>query len=370
MRILIGKTATFVQILYPMHMNCSFLRLILVAVAVVAVSCQPRDRYVVFSGYAQGGTWSVKANMKGVEVKDRDVQAALDSILLQIDNSLSGYNRNSLLSAFNAGESIVPDTFFLDIYGKAADVYDVTGGCVDPASAPLFDMWGFGFKSGEMPSSEKVGQTLSGCGMKRLERDIRKVISSDGKLASCDLLLPGFGQVLPQLNYNAIAQGYSCDCVASYLYSIGVKDMMVDIGEIFCDGVNPSGRQWTIGIDSPVDGNNNPGENLQAIFKVPSGPRGVVTSGNYRKFYVKDGRKYAHTIDPRTGYPVSHSLLSATVLASDATLADAYATYCMVIGLEESKNFIASTPDVEGCLIYDDGGEFKVWASEGFLLGK
>ena len=368
MRILIGKTATFVQILCPMHMNCRLLRLALIAVAAVAVSCHPRDRYVVFSGYAQGGTWMVKANMKGVEVPDREVQVSLDSILLRIDNSLSGYNKNSLLSSFNAGNEITPDSLFLDIYNRSVNIYDVTGGCVDPASAPLFDIWGFGFKSGEMPSDEMVMSTLVDCGMSRLNRNIHNAVSSDGVLAPSALLLPESGKALPQLNYNAIAQGYSCDQVASYLYSIGVKDMMVDIGEIFCDGVNPSGVQWTIGIDSPVDGNNNPGENMQAIFKVPSGPNGVVTSGNYRKFYIKDGHKYAHTVDPRTGYPVSHSLLSATILAPDATLADAYATYCMVIGLDESKAFITSHPALEACLIYDDGGDFKIWTSPGFQL--
>ena len=368
MRILIGKTATFVQILCPMHMNCRLLRLALIAVAAVAVSCHPRDRYVVFSGYAQGGTWMVKANMKGVEVKDSEVQASLDSILLRIDNSLSGYNKNSLLSAFNAGNQITPDALFLDIYNRSVSIYDVTEGCVDPASAPLFDIWGFGFKSGEMPSDEKVMSTLTDCRMSRLNRDIHKAVSLDGVLDPSALLLPESGKALPQLNYNAIAQGYSCDLVASYLYSIGVKDMMVDIGEIFCDGLNPSVRQWAIGIDSPVDGNDKPGESLQAIFKVPAGPHGVVTSGNYRKYYVKDGKKYAHTIDPRSGYPVSHTLLSATILAPDATLADAYATYCMVIGLDASKEFITSQPALEACLIYDDGGDFKIWTSPGFIV--
>ena len=353
-----------------MHMKTDFLRLFLVVFVALAVSCQQRDRYVVFSGFAQGGTWTVKANMKGVSVKEKDVQDTLDAILLQIDNSLSGYNKGSLLSRFNAGETIVPDSLFLDIYGRSFDIYELTQGYIDPASSPLFDIWGFGFKSGEMPSDDKVARTLAGCGMDRLLEDIRGALSSNGELSSGDLLLAGAGEALPQLNYNAIAQGYSCDVVASYLYSIGVKDMMVDIGEIFCDGVNPSGRQWTIGIDSPVDGNNTPGQNLQAIFKVPAGAHGVVTSGNYRKFYIKDGRKYAHTVDPRTGYPVSHSLLSATILASDATMADAYATYCMVIGLEASKEFLSSQPDLEGCLIYDEGGEFKIWTSEGFSIEK
>ena len=144
--------------------------------------------------------------------------------------------------------------------------------------------------------------------------------------------------------------------------------MMVNIGEIYCDGMNPSGKAWTIGIDKPIDGNNELGAQLQGVFKVPSGPHGVVTSGNYRKFYVKDGRKYAHTIDPLTGYPVSHSLLSATVIAPDAMLADAYATYFMVIGLERSKDFLSQRTDMEACLIYDEDGDFKTWCTPGFLL--
>ena len=374
---------------------------ILLSAVIMIQSCQQRDRYVVFSGYAQGGTWAVKANMKGVKVRDAEVKAHLDSILVRIDRSLSGYNRNSLLSAFNAGKTISPDSLFVDIYERAVAVYDVTGGCVDVAAAPLYDIWGFGFKSGEMPSAELVARTLSQCGMPRLRREMGDVIASDGSLAPASLLLESskshldsshlqsgpsncsrqsvssqsawqsdspVSEILPQLNYNAIAQGYSCDVVAEYLYSIGVKDMMVDIGEIYCDGLNPSGNRWTIGIDSPVDGNNTPGENLQAIFRVPEGPHGVVTSGNYRKFYVKDGKKYAHTVDPRTGYPVAHSLLSATILAPDATLADAYATYCMVLGLEESQDFILSQPEVEGCLIYDNSGNFQIWTSPGFQL--
>ena len=368
MRILIGKTATFVQILCPMRMNRHLLRLVLVAVTAVAFSCHPRDRYVVFSGYAQGGAWVVKANMKEVKVKDSEVQASLDSILRHIDNSLSGYNKNSLLSAFNAGSEITPDSIFLDIYSRSVSIYDVTGGCVDPASAPLFDLWGFGFKSGEMPSDEKVKNTLSDCGMKRLSRDVCKAVTSDGLLAPSALLLPEAGDALPQLNYNAIAQGYSCDIVAGYLYSLGVKDMLVDIGEFFCDGLNPSGKPWTIGIDKPVDGNNDIGASLQGVFRAPAGPHGIVTSGNYRKFYVKDGRKYAHTIDPRSGRPVEHSLLSATIVAPDAVTADAYATWCMVVGLEDAKVFLEQADAFEGCLIYDEDGAMKTWCSSGFVL--
>ena len=299
--------------------------------------------------------------MKGVRVKPQDIKKAVDEILVAIDNSLSGYNRNSLLSRFNAGDTIVPDSLFLDIYAHAYDIYEETGGVLDVASAPLFDMWGFGFTSNEFPSAERVSEELAASGMKRLEREMSVPVSG------LDLLRVKEGAA-PKLNYNAIAQGYSCDVVARYLYSIGASDMMVDIGEIFCDGRNPSGKPWTIGIDRPVDGNNELGADLQGIFRVPEGPHGVVTSGNYRKFYIRDGKKYAHTIDPRTGYPVSHNLLSATIVAENGLLADAYATYCMVVGLEEAKALLTSRPDLEGCLVYDDGGKFATWCSAGFIL--
>ncbi len=331
-----------------------------------AVSCGPRDRYITISGFAQGGTYTVKLNMNGVDgkVRPEEIRDSVDAILQNIDASISGYNKKSLLSRFNAGESIVPDEIFMDIYHHAYDIYEQTGGVVDAASAPLFDIWGFGFENDSLPSAEKVAEVMAVSGMKRLKREI--VPDEEGLLDPKDILKePG---ALPKLNYNAIAQGYSCDLVALYLYSIGVKDMMVDIGEIFCDGRNPAGRPWSLGIDRPVDGNNELGAQIQGIFRAPEAPKGIVTSGNYRKFYIRYGRKYAHTIDPRNGYPVRHSLLSATIVAADALTADAYATYCMAVGLEESQAFLASRPDLEGCLIYDNDGSFVTWCSDGFLL--
>jgi thiamine biosynthesis lipoprotein len=363
-----------------MHINQNISFLVKTAVMLLllcCVSCTPRKGYVTITGYAQGGTYAVKFIIDGVSQKPEEIRDSIEMILHRIDFSLSGYNKNSLLSHFNAGEIVIPDPLFMDMYSRAYEFWEKTDGFVDAASAPLFDLWGFGFKSGEMPSDEIVARTLKESGMKRLRADIRSAVGEDGTLEPADLL-DKFAEntsssettspVAPKLNYNAIAQGYSCDLVAAYLYSIGVKDMMVDIGEIYCDGVNPSGKRWTIGIDRPVDGNNELGADIQGIFRVPSGPHGVVTSGNYRKFYVRDGRKYAHTIDPQTGYPVSHSLLSATILASDAITADAYATYCMVIGLDAAKAFIESRPDLEACLIYDSDGAFATWCSSGFSL--
>ena len=331
-------------------------------------SCSPRDRYMTITGFAQGGTYTVKLNLNGVDgmikVQPEEIRDSVDSILRAIDNSVSGYNKKSLLSRFNAGETIIPDRIFLDIYSHACDIFEETEGVVDVAAAPLFDIWGFGFANDSLPSSDKVAQVLAESGMSRLAKDMTS--ASGGGLNALELL-ENEG-VLPKLNYNAIAQGYSCDLLAEYLYSIGVKDMMVDIGEIFCDGKNPSGQPWALGIDKPVDGNNELGARIQGVFRAPEGPHGIVTSGNYRKYYVRDGKKYAHTIDPRSGYPVQHSLLSATIVAPDAMTADAYATYCMVVGLDASKEFLSSCPDLEGCLIYDEDGDFRTWCSDGFVL--
>ena len=167
-------------------------------------------------------------------------------------------------------------------------------------------------------------------------------------------LPPLTAAALPQLNFNAVAQGYSCDTVARYLNKLGIRDMLVDIGEILCRGVNASGKPWRVGVDRPTDGNATPGADLDGLWESDGFPffQGIVTSGNYRKFYVRDGVKYSHTIDPRTGRPAENGLLSATIVAPTAELADALATYCMVIGLDAAREYILSRPDIDGYLIY------------------
>lgn len=291
-------------------------------------------KYETFSGYAQGGTYRVKVNMQGVRVSPETVAAAIDSLLEAIDFSISGYNRNSLLSKRNAGEEIVPDRYFSELLELSEKYKELSGGAFDVYSGPLFDLWGFGFTSDSLPSDEAIERALADC--------------KAGKI----------------LNFNAIAQGYSCDIVAEYLYSIGVKDMLVDIGEIFCDGRNPSGEGWSIGVDNPVDGNDSPGSDLRGIWRSNGAAQGIVTSGNYRKFYVKDGKKYAHTIDPRSGRPVEHGLLSASVVAPTAAEADALATACMVLGPQGARELVEALDGVEAYLIFADG----VWTSEGFNL--
>ena len=291
-----------------------------------------RGRYVVICGYAQGGTYTVKADIAGTGVPQKKIAGQIENLLTTIDTTLSGYNKSSLLSRYNAGEDVEPTEMFSDILGISEKFNESTGGAFDVWAAPLFDIWGFGFKTDSLPDATRIAEAME------LTREHKK------------------------LNFNAIAQGYSCDVIARYLHSIGVTNMLVDIGEIYCEGLNPKGRGWSIGIDTPVDGNNTPGASLSGIWESDGGAHGVVTSGNYRKFYVKDGRKYAHTIDPRTGYPVDHNLLSATVVAPTATEADALATYFMVIGFDEARRYIEAHPGIEACLICSD----NIWYSEKF----
>ncbi len=335
-------------------------------------ACTPQKKYITISGYAQGGTYSVTLNLitkNGPITKSAvDLKHDMDSILLVLDNSVSGYNKGSLLSKFNRGEKVIPDEIFIDLYKKSYFYYQETGGAFDVAAGALFDLWGFGFKSNTLPSEKEIEELLLSTGMDVLKPDIEEIIDSLGFLEPSLLLKDGFKNVQIVLNFNAIAQGYSSDILAHYLDALGVEDYLVNIGEITSKGLNARGRAWTIGLDAPIDGNDVPGENLQGVFTLPTNPSGVVTSGNYRKFYIKDGKKYAHTIDPRTGYPVEHNLLSATILAPTATEADALTTYCMVIGLEESIAFISSREDLEACFVYDKNGEMKVWTSPNFIL--
>lgn len=307
------------------------------------VSCSS-DSYVRISGYAQGGTYMVTCKVHGAGPKAEKEAAALkdgiDSILNVIDRSVSGYNKTSLLTRYNSGEEIACDgsaeyAVFAELTSYCDSLYIATGGALDTRSAELYDIWGFGFKSGEMPDKEQI----------EAARSQRR-----------------------KMNFNAVAQGYSADCIAGYLEDRQICNYLINIGgEMMCNGVNPYGKSWKIGIDAPIDGNMTPGGNMSGTFCVQEGRRlGIVTSGNYRKFYVRDGVKYSHTIDPRAGYPVQHNLLSATIIAGTSALADAMATYCMVVGMDEAIKTIDSRPDLEGCLISSD----TTWCSAGLILNQ
>lgn len=333
-----------------MNINTRLSAIIILALAVLA-SCTGK-RYCGAEGFAQGGVYRITLNTDPSRIQA--LKQGADSLLRDIDNALSGYNKGSVLTQVNsAAETEVSDPMFIEVLELSRRFWETTGGRFDPASGALFDAWGFGFREGNFPDSTQVDSLLAFTGMEHIRYEEGKVVRDD---------------VRSRLNFNAIAQGYSCDVLARYFTAQGVEDMLVDVGgEIFCKGKNPSGGPWTIGIDAPVDGNMDRGADLESVILVDAGKdgKGVVTSGNYRKFYVRDGRKYAHTVDPKTGYPVEHNLLSATVIANTAAEADAIATYLMVAGLEESRRFVCADDSLEALLIYEEDGAMKIWKSDG-----
>ena len=324
---------------------------LLLCLLLLPCGCGRQTRYIRYEGFAQGGTYHVICAVP-VRYSENDVRMRVDSVLLEIDNSLSGYNKKSLLSRINAGEDPCLNDLFIECFTRSRDIWEETGGAFDPSAAPLFDLWGFGFSQKETVTQEAIDSLLAFVGMDGLWLESREdgvhLVKSDPRI---------------RLNFNAIAQGYSCDVVARLLDAMGATDYLVDIGrEIICKGKNPAGEAWRIGLDSPFDGNEEEGRYLEAVIEVSDCD--IVTSGNYRKFYVEDGQKFAHTIDPLTGRPVTHNLLSATVIAQDATVADAYATWMMVIGPEKARLLLDSRPDLEGLLIFDEAGEMKSYRTE------
>ena len=335
-------------------------RLLLFLLLLSVCSCST-DRYVTFDGFAQGGTYSVKCSLS-TRVNRQEVKDAVDSVLTRIDNSISGYNKGSILSRVNNGEQVALDDIFIDIFNISKEIWQKSGGAFDPSAGPLFDLWGFGFADSTATAEQKA----------QLAAGMKEYIGMD---------LFGFKET-PQgtfltkadsrcrLNFNAIAQGYSCDAVARILESFGSRNYIIELGgEIVCKGQREQGGPWRIWIDKPEDGNNVSGALKQDVVSISD--CGLVTSGNYRKFYVEDGQKYSHTVDPVTGMPVKHSLLSATVTACDGATADAYATWFMVIGTDAARQVISTqlaSEGVEAYLVYGDQDDMKVWHTPGLRL--
>lgn len=323
-----------------------------IALAAILSGCESSSSdYTQIQGFAQGGTYHIICRVpEGTD--EKALASSIDSILLAIDNSMSGYNKGSVLSKINAGEDVPLDPLFVECFLQSKAIWAESDGAFDPSAAPLFDLWGFGFETGSAVSQNSIDSAMNFVGMEKFTLDRKE---------------DGLHLVMPEgskLNFNAIAQGFSCDVVADFLQGEGCEDYLVEIGrEIVCKGISSRGDLWNIALDKPVDGNMEEGKDIQEVFAVTD--RGVVTSGNYRKFYIKDGKKYAHIIDPRTGSPVDHSLLSATVFADDATTADAYATWFMVIGLDEARNVLSERPELDAYLVYSEDGEMKVWKTEG-----
>lgn len=276
---------------------------------------------------------------------DKNILDALN----QVDNSLSTFNPNSIVSRINRNEETTTNKMFDDVFILAQKISATTNGAFDITVAPLVNIWGFGFKNSSTVTQQKIDSILPSVGYNTVSLNNSHITKTNNET---------------MMDFSAIAKGYGCDVVANMFESKGINNYLVEIGgEIRAHGKNQKGNVWTVGITKPTEDSTQQNNQLQSTIQYPN--IAMATSGNYRNFYYKDGKKYAHTINPATGYPVEHNLLSATVFAPTCAMADAFATSFMVMGLDKAKIFLTQHKEILGYLIYTDStGHYQTWCSE------
>jgi len=328
-----------------------YLQLLIIAGVLVTVFFISRMRihgeYVSLSGFTQGTTYHITYESKN----GKNIQASVDSLLADFDMSLSIYKPSSIISRFNRNEpGTKTDSKFRTVFKKSFEVYKNTDGAFDITVGPIVNALGFGNKDTLDVDSKIIDSLLMYVGMEKVQLSADSLVKQNPNVT---------------LDVNALAQGFSVDVVVAFLEGMKIRNYLVEIGgEVRARGHNENNQIWRIGIDRPVEGNFLPGENLQAIIMLDN--HSLATSGNYRKYYEKNGIKYVHTINPKTGYPVVSNLLSATVVAGDCMTADAYATALMVFGVERSVQFLNQQNFLDAYLIFSDAkGKFQVYSTPG-----
>lgn len=279
---------------------------------------------------------------------DTNYQKEIEAELQKVDNSLSPFNKTSIISRVNRNEKVKVDEMFSEVFQLAEKISGDTDGAFDITVAPMVNAWGFGFKTGNPPTKQTIDSLRAIVGFHTVSLQDSYVIKKNPKT---------------MLDCSAIAKGYGTDVVARFLKKKGVQNFMVEIGgEIVVNGNSEKLQPWRIGINKPTDDSLNTSQAIQDVVSVSN--IAMATSGNYRNFYYKNGKKYAHTINPKTGYPVQHNILSATVFADDCATADAYATSFMVLGLDGAKKILEKHPELCAYLIYSDQkGSNQIWYS-------
>lgn len=281
---------------------------------------------------------------------DENLKNEIEAELEKVNQSLSPFSKESVITHINQNTDLTADSLFTYVFQLAKQISEETHGAFDITVAPLVNAWGFGFKNATQIDSLTIDSIRQFVGIDKVRMENGKVIKDDPRL---------------MLDCSAIAKGFGVDCVARLFDRKGIKNYMIDIGgELVMKGENAQMNTWRIGINKPIDDSLAVNQELQTILEISNA--GMATSGNYRNFYYKDGKKYAHTIDPRTGYPVQHNILSSTVVAKDCATADAYATSFMVLGLDSAKAVCNSHPELDAYFIYSkDNGETGVYFTEG-----
>lgn len=279
---------------------------------------------------------------------DVNYQKKIEAELQKVDNSLSPFNKTSIISRINRNEDVKVDNMFAEVFQLAEKISKETDGAFDITVAPMVNAWGFGFKTGNPPTKQTVDSLRAIVGFQKVALEEEHVKKQNPHI---------------MLDCSAIAKGYGSDIVARFLKKKGIQNFMVEIGgEIVVNGNSDKQVPWRVGINKPTDDSLNTSQELQDVINVTD--IAMATSGNYRNFYYKNGKKYAHTIDPKTGYPVQHNILSATVLAKNCATADAYATSFMVMGLDGARKVLEKHPELDAYLIYsDEKGNNRIWYS-------
>ena len=279
---------------------------------------------------------------------DTDLNDQILAELQKVDNSLSPFNKKSIITAINNNKDVKVNEMFTDVFTLAEDVSKETNGAFDITVAPLVNLWGFGFKKGIMPDKHNVDSLREIIGYEKVCLVNDKIKKKDPRI---------------MLDCSAIAKGYGSDVVARFFRGKDIKNFMIEIGgEIVTSGINEKRAPWRIGVTKPTDDSLNTNTELQTVLNITD--KAMATSGNYRNFYYKNGKKFAHTIDPKTGYPVQHNILSSTVITKDCATADAYATSFMVLGLDKAKTVLNKHTELMAYFIYSDkNGKNAVWFS-------
>lgn len=316
--------------------------LVLIVGSVIIVRQQRIIPYQHDSGFIFGTVYNVTYQ------SEEDLQPQIEAELKKVDASLSPFNDKSIISQVNRNENVTVNQMFTDVFRLAEQVSHETGGAFDITVAPMVNVWGFGFKKGVAPTKQVIDSIRGLVGYQKVRLEHGHVIKQDKRIT---------------LDCSAIAKGYGSDVVARFFKKRGIKNFMIEIGgEVVTSGISAKRIPWKIGVTKPTDDSLQTNQELQTILNVTD--KAMATSGNYRNFYYKGGKKYAHTIDPKTGYPVQHNILSSTVITDNCAKADAYATAFMVLGLDGAKAILKKHPDLMVYFIYSDNkGRNQVWFS-------
>ena len=311
--------------------------LFLLIITALFSSCVRNAERIEYSGIIQGSYFSIKY----YDDQNRSFESAFDSIFREVDNSVSLWNENSIIRKVNRNEDVVVNQIFKDNFEWARKASEFSDGAFDATIGPLVSAWGFHYKKELEMTPEMVDS------IKQLV-DYRKIEIVDDNVVKANPNMT--------LDFNAVAQGYTTDLIGSFLESKGIFNYLVDVGgEIFAKGTKPNGELWTIGIEKPAE-NFDSERSVQIKIKLKD--KGIVTSGNYRKYIEKDGVRYSHSIDPKTGFPVEQNLLSATVIADNASWADCLATICMLVGKEKASKLLEGQ-GVEAYFIFVEDGTIR-----------